>query len=192
MTSDIMKAFRPLPKIKTERLILRRPYLCDTDDIFKLLSDKSTSEFEPWEAHERKTDTTEYLNGLILKLEKGSCTSWIIERKSDSRAIGMINLHDIAALSRRAEIGYRIVADCRRQGYAYEAAFAVTEFAFEKVGLNRLVGKCSSKNIPSAKLLQKLGMTYEGCHREELFMKNRYEDILIYAMLRKDLYGRRR
>ena len=186
MLHDIMRAVRPLPKLKTERLLLRRPYLYDTDDIFFCMSDPSISRFETWETHRSNAETAEFLNGLILKYEKGSCTSWIIERKSDGRAIGMINLHDIASLSRRAEMGYWIASDCRRRGYAFEAAFAVMDFGFNKVGLNRIVGKCAADNEPSAALMKKLGMVYEGCHREEIWLKNRYADIKIFAMLKED------
>lgn len=181
-----MRAFRPLPKIKTERLILRRPYLYDTDDIFICMSDPLISRFETWQTHLSNTETAEYLNGLILKYEKGACTSWVIERKSDRRAIGMVNLHDIAALSRRAEIGYWIARDCQRRGYAFEAAFAVMDFGFQKVGLNRIVGKCAAENEASAALMKKLGMVYEGCHRQEIWLKDRFADIKIFAALKED------
>ena len=98
----------------------------------------------------------------------------------------MINLHDIASLSRRAEIGYWIAGDCRRRGYAFEAAVAVIDFGFGKAGLNRIVGKCTADNVPSAALMKKLGMTYEGCHRKEIYIKDRFADIKVFAVLKEE------
>src|SRR4051812_11799946 len=57
------------------------------------------------------------------------------------------------------EIGYGISPDYRRQGYTFEAASALKEWAFSHPEVRQLNAECLPDNIGSARILQKLGMT---------------------------------
>ena len=59
------------------------------------------------------------------------------------------------------DIGFALLPDFRGQGYAFEAAAASVEYAKNKLGAERVLGFTLVGNDPSAKLLKKLGMTYE-------------------------------
>jgi RimJ/RimL family protein N-acetyltransferase len=74
------------------------------------------------------------------------------------------------------EIGYWIRADHLRQGYATEAAAALTRVAFEVDGIDRVEIHCSPKNLASAGVPRKLGFTHEATLRRQGSIKNGQPD----------------
>lgn len=63
------------------------------------------------------------------------------------------------------EIGWRLLPSMWGQGYASEAAHAMACFAFEVLAVDRLLAVCNQDNLASAKVMQRLGMTYRGIER---------------------------
>jgi RimJ/RimL family protein N-acetyltransferase len=57
------------------------------------------------------------------------------------------------------------------------------EFGFNGLGLHRIWAECVAENQASARVLEKLGMQREGRLREKRWMKGRWWDTLIYAIL---------
>jgi len=60
------------------------------------------------------------------------------------------------------EIGYGISPHYRRQGYTFEAASALKDWAFAHPEVRQLNAECLPDNVGSARILQKLGMTNLG------------------------------
>ena len=83
----------------------------------------------------------------------------------------------------QAEIGYELNPEYWHNGYATEAAGAMVAFGFRELGLHRVWAHCIAENTASAHVLEKLGMRLEGRLREDEWMKGRWWDTLIYAML---------
>ncbi|HEX2143541.1 MAG TPA: GNAT family N-acetyltransferase [Glycomyces sp.] len=59
------------------------------------------------------------------------------------------------------EVGWRLRRDLWGKGYATEAAREVIRFAFEEVGLDRVVSCIHSENAASIRVAEKLGMALE-------------------------------
>jgi len=60
------------------------------------------------------------------------------------------------------------------------------KFAFEEMGLNRIECYHALGNEKSGRVMQKVGMSFEGIARERLYAKNRYWDNKQYAILKSD------
>lgn len=60
------------------------------------------------------------------------------------------------------EIGWRLRRDRWHKGLAFEAANAMMEFAFAKMGAPLLLAVCDPANTPSVALMRRLGMHYRG------------------------------
>jgi len=60
------------------------------------------------------------------------------------------------------DLGFAFLRDHRARGYALESATAAMRQAREQFGLQRVVAITSPDNWRSARLLEKLGMRYEG------------------------------
>ena len=84
----------------------------------------------------------------------------LIERKRDGLPLGICGLIKRDALQ-DVDLGFAFLPEYRAQGYAYESAAAVLAYGHSVFGLKRIVAITSPDNDRSAKLLEKLGFTFE-------------------------------
>jgi GNAT superfamily N-acetyltransferase len=94
---------------------------------------------------------------MILTDEKG--TRW---------AIGTIGFHGPPDEKGRLEVGYRVEAPHRRQGYAREAVRAMFDWAATKHGIHRFIASVSPTNEPSLQLIAGFGFAQTGSHVDEI------------------------
>lgn len=90
-------------------------------------------------------------------------TFWAIERKEDGALLGFCGLKiaddSQSPVEGEVEIGWRLREDCWGRGYAKEAAAASLDFAFGRLGAERVVALTVEGNAPSWGLMVRLGMT---------------------------------
>ncbi|MCI0867423.1 MAG: GNAT family N-acetyltransferase, partial [Chloroflexi bacterium] len=67
-----------------------------------------------------------------------------------------------------------------------EAAEAVVAYAFQVLELNRIWAAHFTRNPASGRVLQKIGMTGEGCLKQSIKKWGAYEDIEYYGLLWTD------
>ena len=82
-----------------------------------------------------------------------------------------------------AELGYWFLREAWGKGYATESSAAMLELGFRRLGFHRVWGKCHTQNAASAKVMEKLGMIYEGTLREHVWLRNHFRSSRIYGML---------
>jgi RimJ/RimL family protein N-acetyltransferase len=87
-----------------------------------------------------------------------------------------------------AELGYWFLREAWGQGYATESSAALLELGFRRLGFHRVWGKCHTQNAASAKVMEKLGMTYEGTLREHVWLRDHFRSSRVYGMLEGE-YG---
>jgi RimJ/RimL family protein N-acetyltransferase len=100
--------------------------------------------------------------------------------------VGAVSLR-LEPSHRRAELGYWIGRPYWGRGYATEAAAALIDYGFSSLDLNRIYATHFTRNPASGRVMLKLGMSYEGTHRQHVFKDGRPEDLARYAILREDL-----
>jgi RimJ/RimL family protein N-acetyltransferase len=82
---------------------------------------------------------------------------------ADGRLIGDCGLELMEVSGEQvAELGYDFRRDCWNRGYATEAACAVCDFAFNALGLARLVSLIQPGNPASERVAQKAGLKSIG------------------------------
>ena len=151
-----------LPSIETERLFLRvfKPEDLDARHVIK--NDPDVYEYLP----PYYTPPTREKVGEAIALsiqrwrEKGLGEFAVIERVSGDLIgyCGLMNLDKTEEI----EIYYGFPKKYWGKGYATEAARAVLKFAFGKAKLAQVVGVTNPENIASQKVLQKIGLKYQG------------------------------
>ena len=82
-----------------------------------------------------------------------------------------------------AELGYWFLREAWGHGYATESSAAILELGFRRLGFHRVWGKCHTQNVASAKVMEKLGMTYEGTLREHVWLRDHFRSSRVYGML---------
>ena len=119
------------------------------------------------------------------RYREGRDVTFAIVPRSGKRLIGMIGLV-ITDKHSRGELGYWIGKPYWNRGYATEAAEAVLRYGFETLQLNRICAFHFGRNPASGRVLEKVGMTYEGTRRQHIRKWETFEDLAGYGILREE------
>ncbi|MEH0154849.1 GNAT family protein [Limibacter armeniacum] len=122
-----------------------------------------------------------------LSTHNRSFLNFLLIDKSTDKVIGSCGFHTWYIDHNRAEIGYALSDEsAKNKGYMSEALQQIIAYGFEKMELHRIEAFVGPENAPSVKLVEKHGFTKEG-HLKEHYLKNgKFEDSLVYALLKKD------
>jgi RimJ/RimL family protein N-acetyltransferase len=82
-----------------------------------------------------------------------------------------------------AEVGCILLPDYWKAGYASEILRALLRFGFGTLTLHRVYGKCDELNLPSAHVMEKGGLKYEGTLREHVWLRDHWRSTRYYGML---------
>lgn len=121
--------------------------------------------------------------------EKNSLNNirFIISRKEDNKALGMISLNEIDYKNGTAVYGIKIFyINNRKQGFAYDALMVLLKYAFFELRLNRIQSDFLSYNIDSIKLAEKCGFKMEGIKRGAVYKNGKFNDVVIGGCLKSD------
>lgn len=183
---QIEDIYRDLPKLETERLILRKISLEDIDDIHTYASNPEVSEYVFWEAHETRSATVEYVKMILALYEEGKIAPWGIQCKKDNKLIGTVDFVSWQPQHKTAEIGYALSMDYWGRGIATEAAKELIRFGMNEMELVRIQAKALVANKGSERVMEKAGMNYEGILRKFIFIKGAHYDVKMYSIIRED------
>jgi len=86
----------------------------------------------------------------------------------------------------QGRIGYGVHVDLWGRGIGESIARRIIAFGFGEIGLHRIVGTCDPRNVASARILTKVGMTYEGRMRETSFIRDGWRDSDLYSLLESE------
>lgn len=104
------------------------------------------------------------LSGAFKLYEDHGYGPFRLTRKADDVAIGTCGLFRREGFD-DPDIGWSVLPDFGRRGYAYEAASAVLDYARTGLGLTRILAFISPENTPSTGLAKKLGLRFERLTR---------------------------
>ena len=174
-------------QLQTEQLILR-PHRADDwsavaayayhPDVLRYRPDDIRSP-APMQAH---------LQHLVDLQHQQPRTSYhfAITLSARDRLIGWCGLSLSDRAHRIAELRYELDRAYWGMGYVTEAAQALVDWGFSSLQLHRIVAECHPANAASMRVMQKLGMIYEGHLRESVWVKGSWWDTIISAMLESD------
>lgn len=175
-----------LKQLETERLILRSFQPEDATPIYELLSDPDVNGTLIDHLPTFTLQDAQLLASHSAEANRnGDAYLFAVIRKSNDTLVGSINL-SLAPAQPRAELAYWFGRPYWWQGYATEAARCMVQFAFEELGLHRIYAYCLPRNKAAARVLEKVGLQYEGTHRQRIVKQNIPEDVAFYGMIKPD------
>ena len=172
------------PILETERLILRPFQLSDADRVQKLAGRKEVAETTNLPHPYSEEMAEEWIKIHEPAFREGKMATYAITLKDGGELIGAISLMDFTKLSNHARIGFWIGVPYWNKGYCTEAGKAVLEYGFLERRLNRIYTGYMSSNLASGRVLEKLGMVYEGAQRQHITRLGEYEDLVLVGILR--------
>lgn len=183
---------RPIPTLRTRRLVLRPVRASDAEAIFRYCSDPAVTRYVTFETHRSLADTRRFLRWSERNFRKTGAPNWAITLRPSAELIGLCGFLPLETKHRRGEFGYWLGKPHWGQGYTTEAVEALLAFGFRKLKLNRMQARVVVQNRASARVLEKAGMKLEGVLREFENMKGEFPNLKMYSMLQREFIRRGR
>lgn len=148
--------------LETERLRLTRLTEADAGFLVALLNQPSFLRFIGDKQVRNESDALRYLRDGpdAMHARYGFCL-YRMALKADDTAIGMCGLLQREQLE-APDIGFAVLTAFEGKGYTTEAAQAVLQHAFQTLKLARILGIANVDNAGSHRLLEKIGLRYQG------------------------------
>jgi RimJ/RimL family protein N-acetyltransferase len=120
-------------------------------------------------------DLTDFLRYRLAQVDADpSIRQWLgrlmvlTDQAGERRVIGTLGFHGPPDERGRLEVGYRVEAEYRRQGYARESIRALFDWAASAHGIHRFIASISPTNEPSLQLAAGFGFVQTGSHIDEI------------------------
>ncbi len=174
------------PTLSTARLRLRPFDETDADALFALHSNASVLRYwdsPPWTDPAR---ATAFVTACRQMASTGSGVRLAVDLLSTGDFLGWCSLSRWNPDYRSAALGYCFGEASWGRGHATEAADALLHWAFTTLDLNRVQAETDTRNLASARVLEKLGFVREGTLREDCVVDGEVSDSWVYGLLRRD------
>ncbi|BFT72420.1 GNAT family N-acetyltransferase [Paenibacillus sp. P36] len=103
-----------------------------------------------------------YLNNLKEDSEMLGWGVWFVSLAENNQVIGDIGFKGKPDDQGMVEVGYGIIPEMHNKGIATESVGAIIEWAFSSGKVKKIAAECLVDNMPSSRVLEKLGMTRTG------------------------------
>ena len=177
-------------RLQTQRLILRRFAPEDAAAMYaNWASDPEVTRYLTWPPHSSAELTGKLLALWIPQYDEPDHYNWAMELRETGELIGNISVVRVIEPIAEAEMGWCMGQRWWGKGYMPEAARAVFRFLFDEVGFNRITAAHDVENPKSGRVMQKVGMRFEGIRRQGGRNNRGIIDDAVYAILRSDERG---
>ncbi len=174
------------PRLQTERLILRPFQPSDAPRLAEILSQKEIANNNLLFPYPYEQGFAErWIRRNKEKFKNGERVDFAIVLKDGHRLVGSVCLN-LVPQHHNAELGIWIDTAYHGKGIAQEACRAVIAFGFRSLALNKIFAMMFRHNQAVQRLMQRLGMRYEGCRRQHLKKGDSFMDIVDYGILKEE------
>ncbi|MCW2754620.1 MAG: family N-acetyltransferase [Marmoricola sp.] len=174
------------PTLQTGRRRLRPFDGADADALFALHSSAEVLHYwdaPPWTEPAR---ADRFLAACREMAAEGRGVRLAVDLDSDGAFLGWCSLTGWNPDYRSASLGYCFASTAWGHGYATEAAHGLLRWGFDTLDLNRVQAETDTRNLASARVLEKLGFVREGTLREDCVVNGEVSDSWVYGLIRRD------
>jgi len=146
--------------LETERMFLRQMEMADVDYLMGIFSDPVAMRYYPgiksWQ------EVEEWVRWTLASYRDHGFGLWVAILKDSGEFAGQCGLtvQEVEG-KEEVEIGYLFLREFWGRGLATEAATAVRDHGFHKLGYERLVSLVDPRNLASRRVAEKTGLTLE-------------------------------
>lgn len=178
--------FSTFPTLTTDRLILREVAPADAADVFVFRSDYEVQYYNGAPMKEL-AEATALIDWLREKFRARDMICWGITLRGENRVVGLCSFHNISTHQRSVAIGYDLARSHWGQGIATEAVGATLRFGFTQMNLHRIEASTCIDDLPSGRLVERLGFQREGIRREATLEDDGlFHGIGIFGLLQRE------
>ena len=175
----------PLP---TPRLVLRPFRPDDLEPLLAFHSDPQAVRYVPYPPRDRDAVATVLERKLANTAwqQEGDLLELAVARADDGELVGDVLLALRSVEHETVEVGYIFAPAHGGQGYATEAVRALIDLAFGELGARRVIARVDARNLPSRRLLERLGLRLEAHLVENEWFKGELTSETDYAVLARE------
>lgn len=147
------------PQLRTRRLLLRRWQEQDREPFSAISADPKVMEHFP--ASLSRAQSAALIERTEASFDAHGYGLWAVELCGESSLVGFLGalaVEDDLPFYPAVELGWRLGREFWGRGIATEGARAVSEYAFQTLGLRELVAYTAARNLRSQRVMERLGM----------------------------------
>ncbi|MFC7684936.1 GNAT family N-acetyltransferase [Ureibacillus sp. GCM10028918] len=172
--------------METKRLLLRRLTTDDSERIEELAGDydvaKSTLNIpHPYP----KGSAIQFIENIFSAEKSEKIIMFAITEKESQLLIGLININ-LSAPYKRGELAYWVGKQYWGKGYGTEATKALLEYGFNQLNLNKIFAASFTSNPGSWRIMEKVGLKYEGTLKQHVARFGQFYDLAYYGLLKEE------
>jgi ribosomal-protein-alanine N-acetyltransferase len=187
---NLYSFFSKFPVIELGEIRLRDLMLSDKEEYFTMMTDpevvKYLSDEDVPNTIEAAVEEIKFWGGLFYRKQS---VFWAIANSESDKFIGTVGYNSWNFYNRRAEISYDLMKDHWRKGIMTKALNNALIYGFKEMDLLRIEARTMLDNVPSQKILEKLGFKKEGVLRQYRVIRGEPTDVLLYSLIRSDFAG---
>ncbi len=152
-----------LPRVRTRRLDLRTLTPDYEEEIHALDNDPEVMEF----INDGQPVSRESCAEMLARIHEDHSVDatlgiWVAHllRQGDAFA-GWFHLHPGSVFGDQVELGFRLRRDCWNKGLATEGSFALLDYGFKTLKLDRIAATTLAGNAASRRVMEKCGFSLE-------------------------------
>lgn len=181
--------FMDFPTLHTDRLLLREIVAGDADAIFAIRGDYAVTRLNIGAAYTSVDEARDLIESMTRAYQERRALRWgvcIRNGEEVGPVVGMCGFNYWDQTDRRASVGFDLAQACWGRGIMGETLRAVLRFGFVEMNLNRIEADTSADNLPSIRLLERVGFCCEGTQRQQYWEAETgaFADLHLYALLR--------
>lgn len=178
--------FSQFPTLETARLHLREIIAADDEAVFAIRGDYEVTKYNIGVAYSDISQAQNLIEAMTRLYHEQQELRWGITLKNEDTVIGICGFNYWHRSDKRASIGFDLNRHFWKRGIMREALYAVLNFGFKEMQLNRIEADASAENRASIKLLESLNFRQEGIQREQYFEEGRFFDLVLFGLLRRE------
>ena len=176
----------PVPELHTPRARLREVRPEDAEALLDVYGHPEGVRFLG-----RPVQTLEQVQTRIAKMredvERGEAAFWVMTDPGADRALAYLGFFRWDVPHQTAELGYVLAPARWGQGLMREVLPMLVRHGFEVLGLHRMEARIDPGNVPSIRLVERLGFRPEGRLRDRTLNEDgTREDLLVFGLLRPE------
>lgn len=183
--ADAPHSMPPATVLRTDQLHLRLVGPQDVAALTAYRNDPQVAALQDWELPYPRTQAEELIarHAGLTRIEPGRSHQIAIELAGQLVGDVYLSIDEHGGI---ATIGVTLARSAQGRGIGTEAVGALVDHVIAELGIHRIVADLSTQNVPSMRLLERIGMTAESTTRASYWWRGAWDDNLRYAMSAED------
>lgn len=179
------------PGITGQGVFLRAPLTSDYTQ-WQAVREESRAFLTPWEPTWPRNDLTrasyrQRIKRYARDIRRDEAYPFFIFDETREFLLGGLTLSNVRrGVTQSCSLGYWMGVSENRKGNMTAAVRAIIPFVFDVLRLHRLEAACLPTNMPSVRLLKRVGFQEEGLARRYLKINGIWQDHILFALVNDD------